>query len=319
MGRQAEVERHNESVYSRSVDVQTASISKRTQEGAAEWQLKGKRKSRQISEKQKQDPRKYADMIDEPNTYVGGINHLDGFSRGFDQKVDCKTVEDQLDGFRDWKYRQPCVRGSIVEAKVLTDGSINPQRSHLYRQSRYTVNPRYQTTDFPRKTYSADSSLYDIKIDVKADYQPRHVPLVSLVSKLDGKAVVGHPLTVEALNNVYCDNSSQEVAMECTEPDHSWKQNSGGRVPRKHIKSQLQFPHCKRKKAKKSRLLSKKIRRLSSLTGQKLGVAVKKPVVMKPKGPVIACITLKLVFSRIKKSLNGPPLPSHRSLTSGNS
>ncbi|XP_039033940.1 uncharacterized protein At1g51745-like [Hibiscus syriacus] len=72
MGRQAEVEKHNESVYSRSV-----SISRRTEEGAAECQLKGKRKSRQISEKQKQDPRKYADMIDEPNAYVGGINHLD--------------------------------------------------------------------------------------------------------------------------------------------------------------------------------------------------------------------------------------------------
>ncbi|GMI93745.1 hypothetical protein HRI_003043800 [Hibiscus trionum] len=317
MERQAEVEGHNESGYTISVDIQTTSINQKIEQGAAEWQLKGKRKSRQISEKQKHDPRKYADMVDEPNAYVAGIDHLHGFSQGSDQKVDCNTIEDQLDGFGKWRSRQPCVRGSIVDAKVLTDGSVNPQRSLPYRQSRYTVNPRYQTTDFPGKTYSADSSLYDIKIDVKADYQPRHVPLVSLMSKLDGKAIVGHPLTVEVLNNVYSDNPSQEAAMECIELDHSSKQKSGGQVPRKHIKLQLQFPPRKSKKAKKSGLLSKKIRRLSSLTGQKLGVAVKKPVAEKPKCPVIACIPLKLVFSRINEALNGSARPSQRSLTSG--
>ncbi|KAK8483205.1 hypothetical protein V6N12_046309 [Hibiscus sabdariffa] len=241
MGRQAEVEGHNESGCTRSVDVRTTSVSQRIEKGAAEWQLKGKRKSRQISEKQKQDPRKYADMVDEPNAYVAGVDHLDGFPQGPDQKVDCNAVEDHLDGFGDWNSRQPRVRGSIMEAKVLTDGSVNPQRSLPYRQSRYTVNPRYQTTDFPGKTCSADSSLYDINIDVKAEYQPQHVPLVSLMSKLNGKAIVGHPLPVEALNEDYYDNLSQEAA-EGTEPDHSLKQNPGGRVPRKHIKLQSQFP-----------------------------------------------------------------------------
>ncbi|GMI77948.1 PRO-TRP-PRO-TRP protein 3 [Hibiscus trionum] len=319
MGRRDEVEGHNESGYTRSVDVQTTSVSQRTEKGAAEWQLKGKRKSRQISEKQKQDPRKFADMVDEPNAYVAGIDHLDGFSQGSDQKVDCNTVEDQLDGFGDWKSRQPRVRGSIMEAKVLPDGSVNLQRSLPYRQSRYTVNPRYQTTDFPGKTYSADSSLYDIKIEVKAEYQPQYVPLVSLMSKLNGQAIVGHPLTVEALNDDSYDNPSQEAAKECTESDHSLKRNSGGRVPRKHIKLQSQFPSRKSKKAKKSGLLSKKTRRLSSLTGQKLGVAVRKLVAEKPNGPVIACIPLKLVFSRINEALNGSARPSHRSLTSINS
>ncbi|XP_039059420.1 uncharacterized protein At1g51745-like isoform X2 [Hibiscus syriacus] len=310
VGRQAEVEGHNESGYTRSVDVRT-SICQKIEKGAAEWQLKGKRKSRQISEKQKQDPRKYADMVDEPNAYVAGMDHLDGFSQGSDQKVDCKAVEDQLDGFRDWKSRQPRVRGSIMVAKILPDGYVNPQRSLPYRQSRYTVNPRYQMADFPGKTYSAESSLYEIKIDVKADYQPQHVPLVSLMSKLNGKAVRGHPLLVEALNDDYYDNPSQEAAMACTKPEHSLKQNSGGRVPRKHIKLQSHLPPRKSKKAKKSGLLSKKIRRLSSLNGQKLGVAGRKRVEENPKGAVIACIPLKLVFSRINEALNGSARPSH--------
>ncbi|PPD71609.1 hypothetical protein GOBAR_DD31500 [Gossypium barbadense] len=307
LGREAEMKGHNESVYTRSVDVQATCITQRIEKGTAEWQLKGKRKSRQISEKQRHNPGKHADMV---------IH-----TRCTSQSKSKSVVEDQLNGFGDWKSmsRQPHGRGPIVEAKVLPDSSGNPQRSLPYRQSRYTVNPRYQTTDFPGKTYSADSSLYDIKIDVKANYRPQHVPLVSLMSKLNGKAIIGHPLTVEVLNDGYYDNPSQEAAMECTEVDHSLKQNSGGRVPRKHIKLQSQFPPRKSAKVKKSGLLSKKIRKLSSLTGQKLCVGFRKPVAEKPKGPVIACIPLKLVFSRINEALNGSARPTHRSLTSSNS
>ena len=335
LGRQAETEGHNESGCTRSMDVQTNSISQRIEKGTAEWQLKGKRKSRQISKNQKPDLRKYADMDDEPNAYLAGREGFDGFSLGSDQKVDCNgvggsvapytctlqsksksVVEEQLDGFRDWKTmsREPRVRGPILEAKVLPDGSVIPQRSLPYRQSRYTVHSRYQMTDFPGKTYSADSSLYDVKIEVKANYRPQHVPLVSLMSKLNGKAIIGHPLTVEVLSDDYYGDLTHEAAMECTEIGHLVKRNlEGGRVPTKHMKLQSRFPPRKSAKAKKSGLSSKKIRKLSSLTGQKLGVADM------TKGPVIACVPLKLIFSRINEALNGSSArPTHR-LTSGNS
>ncbi|XVF26915.1 hypothetical protein REPUB_Repub14bG0061400 [Reevesia pubescens] len=336
LGRQAEIEGHNESCCTRSVGVHATSISQMIEKGTAEWQLKGKRKSRQISENQKHDPRKYADMDDEPNTYLD----LDGFSQGSDQKVDCNgvggsvapytctlqskfksVVEEQHDGFWDWKSvsREPCARGPIVEAKILPDGSVTPQRSLPYRQSRYTVHSRYQMTDFPGKTYSADSSLYDVKIEVKANYQPQHVPIVSLMSKLDGKAIIGRPITVEVLNDDYYPNLTHEASMECTEIGHLVKRNSeGGRAPRKLMKLQLRFPPRKSAKVKKSGILSKKIRKLSSLTGHKLGVADRKSVAEKPRGPVIACVPLKLVFSRINEALNGSARPTHRPLTSGN-
>ncbi|WRX15501.1 Protein of unknown function wound-induced - like 5 [Theobroma cacao] len=88
------------------------------------------------------------------------IEHLDGFSQGSDQKVDCNgvgglvapynctlsksVVEEQLDGFQDWKSmpREPRARGPIVEAKILPDGSVIPQWSLPYCQSRYTVHSR---------------------------------------------------------------------------------------------------------------------------------------------------------------------------------
>ncbi|XP_022721488.1 uncharacterized protein At1g51745-like isoform X2 [Durio zibethinus] len=297
LGRQAEIEGHNESGCTRSVAVHKNIISQRIEKG---------------------------------------IEHLDGFSQGSDQKVDCNgvggslapytctlqsksksVVEELLDGFRDWKpmSREPRVRGPIMEEKILPDGSLTRQRLLPYRQSRYTVHSRYQMTDFPGKPFSADSSLYDVKIEVKANYRPQHVPLVSLMSKLNGKAIIGHPLTVEVLSDDYCGNLTQEAGMKCNEIVHLMKRNSGGRVPTKHVKLQSR----KSAKAKKSGLLSKKIRKLSSLTGRKQGVADRKPVADKPEAPVIACIPLKLVFSRINEALNGSARPTHRPLTSGNS
>ncbi|OMO66390.1 hypothetical protein COLO4_30602 [Corchorus olitorius] len=339
LGRQVEIEGHNESGCTRSVAVHTTSISQRIEKGTAEWQLKGKRKSRHISKNRKHSLTKYADMNDEPNAYMPGIEHLDGLSQGSDQKVHCNgvggsvapytsmlqsksksVVEDQLDGFQDWKSmsREPRVRGAVVEAKIHPDGSVTPQRSLPPRQSRYTVHSRYQMTDFPGKSYPADSSVFDVKIEVKANYRPQHVPLVSLMSKLNGKAIIGHPLTIEVLND-YSRNSTSEAAMKFTDINHVVKRKSGGRVHKKHMKLHSRFPPRKSAKAKKSGLLSKKIRKLSSLTGQKLGVADRKPVVEKPKGPVIACVPLKLVFSRINEALNGSARPAQRPSTSGNS
>ncbi|GMI82117.1 hypothetical protein HRI_001881000 [Hibiscus trionum] len=340
LGRQAEIEGHNEPGCTKSVDVHATNISQRIEKGTAEWQLKGKRKSRQISKNQKHDSRKYLDADDEPNAFLAGIERSDGFSQGSDQKVDCdgvggsvalnsctlqpkfkSVVEEQHDGLP----QEPLVGGPAAEAKTLADGSLTPQRSLLYRQSHYTVHSRYHATDSPGKAYSADLSLYDVKIEVKANYRPQHVPLVSLVSKLDGKAIIGHPLmVVEVLSDDYHGNLIREPSTEGTEKPvtgHLAKRNSGGRVPRKHMKLQSHFPphkSAKAKKSKKSGLLSKKTRKLSSLTGHRIGAGDRNPVAKKPKGPVIACVPLKLVFGRINDAVNGSARSTYRPLTSGN-
>ncbi|TYJ34032.1 hypothetical protein E1A91_A05G142200v1 [Gossypium mustelinum] len=345
LGKQAEIEGRNESVCTRSVDVYTSSISQRIEKGTAEWQLKGKRKSRQISKNQIHDSRKYLIADDEPNASVAGIERLNGLSQGSYQKVDCNggvdggsvapytcslqsksksAVQVQLDGLQDLKSipQEPRVRGEIAEVKILPDESLSPQRSLPYRQSRYTVHSRYQMKDFPGKAYSVDSSLYNVKIEVKANYRPQHVPLVSLMSKLNGKAIIGHPLMVKVLSDDHYGNLTCEAPIKGTEKSeigHLVKRKSaGGRVPRKHMKLQSHFPPRKSTKAKKSGLLSKKTRKLSSLTGQKIGVGDRKPVTGKPKGPVIACVPIKLVFSRINEAVNGSARLTHRPLTSRN-
>ncbi|KAF2323520.1 hypothetical protein GH714_035887 [Hevea brasiliensis] len=241
-----------------------------------------------------------------------GIEHLDGFFPSSDKKVDCdgtrrslasyncnlqmkskRIADDHVDGVRDWSksfsHRESHMRGGMMEV------SLPPQRSLPYRQSRFTVNSRYQASDFPGRNIT-DSKLYDVKLEVNANYQPQNVPLVSLMSKLNGKAIVGRPLTVEVLDDGYCDliMSSNECdpthapALEAAELRHAAMQNSeSGRITAKHMTMQPHFSPSKSPK-RKCGLLSKKIRKLSSLTGNK--EEERKPVVEKLKGPVIAWI-----------------------------
>ncbi|XP_062155381.1 uncharacterized protein At1g51745-like isoform X2 [Alnus glutinosa] len=269
-----------------------------------------------------------------------GIEH----SEGSDQKVDCTGIgghptsynctlrskckpdaEGPVDGLRDWSkrlsQRDSHMRVPTAEAKLSPDGSLRPQRSLPYRQSRFTVHSRYQIPNFPVRNISADASLYDVKLEVKASYRPQHVPLVSLMSKLNGKAIVGHPLTVEVLDDGHGDDllSGMECNLEVGEMHNAAKPNSvSGRGPTKNLALQPRFSPTKSQKMKKSGSLSKKIRKLSSLTGHKHSEEERKPVVDKPKGPVIACIPLKLVFSRINEAVNGLARPTHRVLASSN-
>ncbi|XP_015866563.2 uncharacterized protein At1g51745 isoform X2 [Ziziphus jujuba] len=271
-----------------------------------------------------------------------GIEHLDGFSQGSDLKVDCNGTtgsfgsynctlqanskpvsEDQADGLHDWSKHLPpreCnMRGSTSEVKLLPDASLTPQRLLPYRQSRFTNNSRYQSSDFSTRNYCPDASLYDVKLEVKAKYRPPHVPLVSLMSKLNGKAIVGHPLTVEVLDESYCDNllSRMEHDLEGGEMVYGKPYSVSGRTPTKHLVLQPRHSPRKSPKTKKSGLLPKKIRKLSSLTGHKQSEE-RKQVVEKPKAPLIACIPLKLVFSRINEAMNGSARQTHRILTSSN-
>ncbi|KAF3450633.1 hypothetical protein FNV43_RR06722 [Rhamnella rubrinervis] len=318
-------------------------IGQRLDKGTSKWQSKGKRNSRQINKDRKQDSRKYADLDDESNACSAGIEHSDGFSQGSDQKADdCNgnggslgsynctlqskgklVAEDQADEFQDWSRhlppRESNMRGPTAEVKLFPDASLTPQRLLPYRQSRYTVNSRYQMSDFSIRNDCSDASLYDVKLEVKANYRPQHVPLVSLMSKLNGKAIVGHPLTVEALNEGHSDVllSRIESNLEGGEMVYGKPNSVNGRIPTKHSVLRPRRSPSKSPKTKKSGLLPKKIRKLSSLTGHKQSED-RKPAVAKPKGPVIACIPLKLVFSRINEAVNGSARQIHRVLTSSN-
>lgn len=342
----------NESGSTSSEAVHTSNCNQRIEKGTSKWQLKGKRNSRHINKNRKQNLRKSVDMDDESDAYLAGIEHQDGFSLGSDRKVGCNTIggsvisdsftlqgkskpiidDDQESGPPNWSkhipHREPHMRAPTTEMKRLADCPLTPQRSLPYRHSRFTLNPRYQMPDLPFRNFYSNSSLYDVNLEVKANYRPQHVPLVSLMSKLNGKAIVGHPLTVEVLDDGFCelllsDAEYDPTTMYLSEEDemgYAVKRNSDTRrLPTKHSTIQLRGSPSKSPKTKKGGLLSKKIRKLSSLTAShKKKDEERKPVVDKLKGPAIACIPLKVVFSRLNEAVNGSARPAHRALTASN-
>ncbi|KAF5727859.1 hypothetical protein HS088_TW22G01556 [Tripterygium wilfordii] len=315
----------------------------RSWEKGTTWLLTGKRNMRKLSKNSIQDSGRYVGVDDVSNAYLAGTERLDGLQLGAVQKVDCDGTggsetlnncrlsepffEDVFWGWNRSSHQQPPMRGSRVETKVLHHGPVNPQRSLPFRQSSFTAHPKYQMSEHPVKSFCSDSQLYDVELEVKANHRPQNVSLVSLVSKIDGKAIVGHPLTVEVLDDGFCDRMMSDIKYDATHlapstvKKASYAVKRKFEVGRKSAKDMSQKPRSSRSKSskvKKGGLMSKKIRKLSSLTGQR-SEEERKPTFAKIKDPVITCIPLKLVFSRINEAINGLARPTHRALTLGNS
>ncbi|PRQ51259.1 putative PWWP domain-containing protein [Rosa chinensis] len=293
-------ERLNESGPTSSAPVHD--IGQSIEKGSSKWQLKGKRNSRQTSRDRKNNSRKYMNVDDLSNTGLAGIHRSDVLCHVSDLKRNCNGIS----GSAAYNY---AVQGKSKQVADLSDGPT--QRSLPYRQSRFMVPARYQTSDSIARNTCSDTSLYDVKLEVKAKYRPQHVPLVSLMSKLNGKAIVGHPITVKALDDGYSDRlfGSTECDLRGGKVSYAVQRNAEiGRIPTKHLGSPKKSP-----KTKKSGLLPKKTRKLSSLTGHRQSEE-RKLLVEKRRSPVIACIPLKLVFSRINEAVSGLARPTHRAL-----
>lgn len=216
-------------------------------------------------------------------------------------------------------------------------------------------------------TGGMDFLYVDVDLKVQTSYQGERVPLVSLMSRLDGKAIVGHPLPVETLEDgstdaVIARNESGEdrISTDGNEtPPPVWttgRRTAMQRVPRPHplpealeskdadellysdsdirpafkkpydvhldnppmfrkkISSNSQRPvKYQKKPSKKANLSSnQKIRKLSSFTSQQKNSKFSSGKVrgvldglIKPEGlvPIVACVPVKVVFSRILEAV----------------
>ncbi|KAJ4846364.1 hypothetical protein Tsubulata_010968 [Turnera subulata] len=219
------------------------------------------------------------------------------------------------------------------------------------------------------------SRLIDVDLKVQTSYPKERVPIVSLLSKLDGKAIIGHPIQIEALEDGssetlipksdYCINGTVDREGNTTLPP-AWRtaRRTNFRVPRTHVSSVLalndadedvpfieqgrglpgkklgagslshkgglrkSLPHITRpptdrklvkKLPRKAGIPSnQKTRTLSSIGvqqnfGPKLGHiggdseidGLIKSDVSRPT--TVACIPVKLVFSRLLEKINRPP------------
>lgn len=297
-------EEFNESGSTSSGAADINNICHGVEKDTSKWQLKRKRNSRNASKNRKLKSIDVDDELVDSNP-LGGSLASDVFTyRGKSRPIG----ESHSDEFQGW------TRNSSDKEPHLT-----PQRSLPYRQSRFTVHPKYRMSDLSVRNYNVDSSLFDVHLEVKASHRPQGVPYISLMSKLNGRPVTGHPITVEVLDDGFCDlliKGRSECYSSSCDLDLGLRGNvllAGMVPPKKRLLKEPRFSPGKSPKARKNGLLSKKIRKLSSLTGShKQSVGEKKPVIEKLKGPAVACVPLKVVFSRINAALNSSMRPVNR-------
>lgn len=302
----------NESGSTSSGATNTDVIDSEIIEGSSKWMSKGKRNLRNSSRSRKQGFKK--PVGDKSNDHLTVLKpevvgaSLVSNGRAFQIKSEPMT-DTQAEGVQGWGthifHKKPQMM--VPKSELATSQRLLP-----YRQSRYTMNPKYQSSDFTPRVYVHDPDLYDVNLEVEGSYHPRHVPYISLMSKLTGQPVIGHPVTVEALDDGSCDiliSSSEcrddEDVYGLQGLDMVYEPKPKRRIRKISRKRQQRHSTSKSPNSRKNGLLPKKIRTLSSITGsRKHTVVVKKPVVQKVKGPSISCIPLKVVFSRINAAIN---------------
>lgn len=267
----------------------TTCMNLKMEKSASKWQSKGKRKARHISKTEEPYSRKKADFNHEKlDTHIIGHENSNGLVNGFTDR------------------RKPTSLASS-------------QRAFPYHQQRFLSRLSYEIPDVSPSGIYADSSLYEVEITVEATRpQMQQVPYISLMSKLNGKPITGHPVTVETLEDGYFDPrvSDYPASGSCELDDEDAEVMAPTVKPKvrmsKHIKRRSHFARCRSSRSKRHGPSSKKTRKLSSLTGpHKLNPVKRKPMVQNLKGPMLACVPLKIVFSRINEALNGSTRSAH--------
>ncbi|KAK9102223.1 hypothetical protein Sjap_019477 [Stephania japonica] len=310
----------------------------KNEKGTSKWQQKRKRDSRSRKKTKKRKSinlRRSAARDDKLDAFVDGTQQINGFSASSNQKSEINTY-DELLSLDDYdhvskdvsEFNNSIYYGSSlgnVEAAVQSAGSRDNRvnLSHVYSptaKSRFISQLRYQNEDYHER-YVTVSALFDVNLEVRGSYHGQHVPLVSLMSKLNGKAIVGHPITVEVLDDGYYDILSRidcchtsnkcelfEVPTNNTSDqsinisDENLKARAGY-VVKSCIASEPQSSLSPRKCLQNSKFgfLSKRTRKLSSFTSR---IEDRKPVIKNLEAPAVACVPLKVVFGRINEGLN---------------
>lgn len=92
----------------------------------------------------------------------------------------------------------------------------------------------------------SETMLIDIEVTVQASYRGEHVPLVSLMSRSNGRAIIGHPIEIEAseVNSSEIDfPESYDVGGKLFDDAGSMKPQPAWRTSRRTPVSYLPLPH----------------------------------------------------------------------------
>ncbi|CAD6332597.1 unnamed protein product [Miscanthus lutarioriparius] len=233
------------------------------------------------------------------------------------QQRRCKSKCDPEESLETLSNHSNCESGSIsslVFEKPLQ--VLPPEKKPLGHERCHAVKPI--------KTLHLNPTLYDVELSVLGSSNSgRRVPLVSLMSRWNRKPVVGYPVSVEVSDDVFDRPLSrkdvqrpatssvngivlkkdeteglQRVVPSSTQTSRP-KPKSHSRRPSEKEVDKLWQPHTKKPASS-----SRKMRRLSSFASGQRDGDDRKSAVGKVAGGTIACIPLRVVFSRINEALS---------------
>ncbi|XP_020594126.1 uncharacterized protein At1g51745-like [Phalaenopsis equestris] len=211
---------------------------------------------------------------------------------------------------------------NIHEAQTMPASYNNaiPNNFVKCEQSVVSISPRCAVME---------ASLYDVELKVQANYHGQRAPLVSLVSKLNGKAIVGHAISVDIL-----DDGSSTILLNSvrhlTGCGINLLRSRVDIIGKLHEKlDHLAKPSCLNsslltrkplggRNLKRSSLLKRKplggrkfgfsprkIRRLSSITVDLNNREKDREVIVeKVEDSSVSCIPVRVVFSRLREALS---------------
>lgn len=160
--------------------------------GVSKWQLKGKRNNRNVG-------KRYPDRSD-AEVSRGYVNSKNSNWSGSGFKADPidKSFRNHLS-----RYGSTGLHSSN-EAADLDGFSWNNQSV----MRGYWEDPQEYVDPFfvGRHHFGGRTMLIDVDLKVQANNYRRDVPMISLMSKLNGHAIIGHPIQIEALESGLSEN-----------------------------------------------------------------------------------------------------------------
>lgn len=220
-------------------------------EAVSKWQLKGKRNNRNLVKRSYGSPDGKGIIYGAEGDFEEGRTNLshkslhcykNGFSDALyedDQMLELED-EDSLTPRPVSKFQNKIHRGTDWN-DLAWDENVASKEYWDMKEYTPTYGDRYHVG---RRTRSM---LINVDIKVQAGYRKEPVPIISLMSKLDGRAIIGHPVQVEvlkdgssdtffsAIDNFNNDGIGIEGSSVLPQAWRTARRTANFRVPRPHV------------------------------------------------------------------------------------
>ncbi|KAL9682826.1 hypothetical protein QQ045_014635 [Rhodiola kirilowii] len=184
-------------------------------DGVSKWKYKGKRNVRHTSKRSSDILNARVGMNDHPHLESRGNTFHHRISRNNQQSNGFGSYPEGDDSFdRDyWSPESALGNTRYLTLRNMPRGRINNNNIHTYDWDAVALEHRtplngylMETRDYYTSEYNHQhvqgrrrNMLVEVDLKVQSSYPKKRVPIISLMSKIDGRAIIGHSLQIEEL------------------------------------------------------------------------------------------------------------------------